>query len=59
MARSTPTDDEKEEDKQLTALALAGDPMILLDNVPEGMPVGTAKCHAHRGRNGLRERLSA
>jgi RNA polymerase sigma-70 factor, ECF subfamily len=25
----------------------------------EGMPVGTAKCHAHRGRNGLRERLSA
>jgi RNA polymerase sigma-70 factor (ECF subfamily) len=24
-----------------------------------GMPVGTAKCHAHRGRNGLRERLSA
>ena len=20
----------------------------------EGMPVGTAKCHAHRGRNGLR-----
>jgi RNA polymerase sigma-70 factor, ECF subfamily len=25
----------------------------------EGMPVGTVKCHAHRGRNGLRERLSA
>ena len=25
----------------------------------EGMPVGTAKCHAHRGRNGLRDRLSA
>ena len=25
----------------------------------EGMPVGTAKCHAHRGRNGLRVRLSA
>lgn len=23
-----------------------------------GMPVGTAKCYAHRGRNGLRERLS-
>ena len=23
----------------------------------EGMPVGTAKCYAHRGRNGLRERL--
>jgi len=22
------------------------------------MPVGTAKCHAHRGRNRLRERLS-
>jgi DNA-directed RNA polymerase specialized sigma24 family protein len=21
------------------------------------MPVGTAKCHAHRGRNRLRERL--
>jgi RNA polymerase sigma-70 factor, ECF subfamily len=25
----------------------------------EGMPVGTAKCYAHRGRNGLRELLSA
>lgn len=25
----------------------------------EGMPVGTAKSHAHRARNGLRERLSA
>jgi RNA polymerase sigma-70 factor (ECF subfamily) len=25
----------------------------------EGMPVGTAKCHAHRGRARLRERLSA
>ena len=25
----------------------------------EGMPVGTAKCYAHRGRNGLRDRLSA
>ena len=25
----------------------------------EGMPIGTAKCYAHRGRNGLRERLSA
>jgi RNA polymerase sigma-70 factor (ECF subfamily) len=24
-----------------------------------GMPVGTAKCYAHRGRSGLRERLSA
>jgi RNA polymerase sigma-70 factor (ECF subfamily) len=24
-----------------------------------GMPVGTAKCDAHRGRNGLRARLSA
>ena len=24
-----------------------------------GMPVGTAKCYAHRGRVGLRERLSA
>jgi RNA polymerase sigma-70 factor (ECF subfamily) len=23
-----------------------------------GMPVGTAKCYAHRGRNGLRERLA-
>jgi RNA polymerase sigma-70 factor, ECF subfamily len=23
-----------------------------------GMPVGTAKCHAHRGRNRMRERLS-
>ena len=22
-----------------------------------GMPVGTAKCHAHRGRSRLRERL--
>lgn len=25
----------------------------------EGMPIGTAKCYAHRGRNRLRERLSA
>lgn len=24
-----------------------------------GLPVGTAKCYAHRGRNGLRERLAA
>ncbi|HEY6961187.1 MAG TPA: sigma-70 family RNA polymerase sigma factor [Gaiellaceae bacterium] len=24
-----------------------------------GMPVGTAKCYAHRGRKGLKERLSA
>jgi RNA polymerase sigma-70 factor (ECF subfamily) len=24
-----------------------------------GLPVGTAKCYAHRGRNGLRARLSA
>jgi RNA polymerase sigma-70 factor (ECF subfamily) len=24
-----------------------------------GLPVGTAKCYAHRGRNGLRERLSS
>ena len=24
-----------------------------------GLPVGTAKCYAHRGRNGLRERLTA
>jgi RNA polymerase sigma-70 factor (ECF subfamily) len=24
-----------------------------------GMPVGTAKCYAHRGRSNLRERLSA
>jgi DNA-directed RNA polymerase specialized sigma24 family protein len=24
-----------------------------------GMPVGTAKCYAHRGRAALRERLSA
>jgi RNA polymerase sigma-70 factor, ECF subfamily len=24
-----------------------------------GLPVGTAKCYAHRGRNGLRSRLSA
>ena len=24
-----------------------------------GMPVGTAKCYAHRGRNSLRARLSA
>lgn len=25
----------------------------------EGMPVGTAKCYAHRGRNSLRDRLTA
>jgi DNA-directed RNA polymerase specialized sigma24 family protein len=24
-----------------------------------GLPVGTAKCYAHRGRNTLRARLSA
>jgi DNA-directed RNA polymerase specialized sigma24 family protein len=24
----------------------------------EGMPVGTAKCYAHRGRNAVRERLA-
>ena len=24
-----------------------------------GLPVGTAKCYAHRGRNGLRARLAA
>lgn len=24
-----------------------------------GLPVGTAKCYAHRGRNGLRDRISA
>jgi RNA polymerase sigma-70 factor, ECF subfamily len=24
-----------------------------------GMPIGTAKCYAHRGRNGLRERLGS
>jgi RNA polymerase sigma-70 factor (ECF subfamily) len=24
-----------------------------------GLPVGTAKCYAHRGRNGLRDRLTA
>jgi RNA polymerase sigma-70 factor (ECF subfamily) len=28
-------------------------------SVATGMPVGTAKCYAHRGRNGLRARLSA
>ena len=28
-------------------------------SVATGLPVGTAKCYAHRGRNGLRERLSA
>ena len=27
--------------------------------VAAGMPVGTAKCHAHRGRNRLREKLRA
>jgi RNA polymerase sigma-70 factor (ECF subfamily) len=25
----------------------------------QGMPVGTAKCYAHRGRNGLRDKLTA
>jgi RNA polymerase sigma-70 factor (ECF subfamily) len=28
-------------------------------SVATGLPVGTAKCYAHRGRNGLRKRLSA
>jgi RNA polymerase sigma-70 factor, ECF subfamily len=27
--------------------------------ITTGLPVGTAKCYAHRGRNGLREKLSA
>ena len=27
--------------------------------ISTGLPVGTAKCYAHRGRNGLRARLSA
>ena len=45
---------------------LVEDRRVAADGVPfeeiaaaTGLPVGTAKCYAHRGRNGLRERLSA
>jgi len=46
---------------QATVVALKDAFDISFEEISEatGMPVGTAKCYAHRGRNGLRERLSA
>ena len=46
---------------QATVVALKDAFDISFEEISEatGMPVGTAKCYAHRGRNGLRERLTA
>lgn len=46
---------------QATVVALKDGFDVSFEEIAEatGMPVGTAKCYAHRGRNGLRERLSA
>jgi len=46
---------------QATVVALADAFDVSFDDISAatGMPVGTAKSYAHRGRNGLRERLSA
>ena len=46
---------------QATVVALKDAFDVSFEEISEatGMPVGTAKCYAHRGRNGLRERLSA
>jgi len=43
----------------VVALADAFDVPFHEISAATGMPVGTAKSYAHRGRNGLRERLSA
>jgi RNA polymerase sigma-70 factor, ECF subfamily len=43
----------------VVALADAFDVSFHDISAATGMPVGTAKSYAHRGRNGLRERLSA
>lgn len=46
---------------QATVVALKDALELGFDEISSvtGMPVGTAKCYAHRGRNGLRTRLSA
>jgi RNA polymerase sigma-70 factor, ECF subfamily len=46
---------------QATVVALKDALELDFDEISSvtGMPVGTAKCYAHRGRNGLREKLSA
>lgn len=46
---------------QATVVALKDVFDVSFEEIAEatGMPVGTAKCYAHRGRNGLREKLSA
>ncbi len=44
---------------QVVALKDAFDASFEEISAATGLPVGTAKCYAHRGRNGLRERLSA
>ena len=46
---------------QATVVALKDAFDVSFEEIAEatGMPVGTAKCYAHRGRNGLRARLSA
>lgn len=44
---------------QVVALKDAFDASFAEISAATGLPVGTAKCYAHRGRNGLRDRLSA
>jgi RNA polymerase sigma-70 factor, ECF subfamily len=44
---------------QVLALKDAFDVPFEVISEATGMPVGTAKCYAHRGRAGMRERLSA
>jgi RNA polymerase sigma-70 factor (ECF subfamily) len=46
---------------QATVVALKDALELGFDEIASvtGLPVGTAKCYAHRGRNGLREKLSA
>jgi len=46
---------------QATVVALKDAFDVPFDEISEatGLPVGTAKCYAHRGRNSLRARLSA
>ena len=69
LARSQPSETRRELGRCLAELpAGAGDRRRAEGRVRRavrgdlrgtGLPVGTAKCYAHRGRNGLRERLSA
>jgi RNA polymerase sigma-70 factor, ECF subfamily len=46
---------------QATVVALKDAFDLPFEEISEatGLPVGTAKCYAHRGRNGMREKLSA